>query len=123
GAIGYVDYNYVVQEKLNYAKVQNRDGKFVAPTSDAFESALVNSNWKTQATFEEMLTDKPGQRTWPITMGTFILVPQSTNDPEKTIAALKFFTWAFMKGDKLVGHSDFVRLPDRVQARIYSELT
>ena len=123
GAIGYVDYNYVVQEKLNYARVQNRDGKFVAPSSDAFESALINSTWKTQATFEEMLTDKPGVRSWPITMGTFILVPQATNDPDKTIAALKFFTWAFLKGDKLVGNIDFVRLPDRVQARIYSELT
>lgn len=123
GAIGYVDYNYVVQEKLNYAKVQNRDGKFVAPTSEAFEAALNNSSWKTQATFEEMLTDKPGPRTWPITMGTFVMVPQTTNDPEKTIAALKFFTWAFLKGDKLVGNIDFVRLPDRVQARIYNELT
>lgn len=123
GAIGYVDYNYVVQEKLSYAKVQNRDGKFVAPTGEAFASALNNSSWKTQATFEEMLTDKPGARTWPITMGTFVLVPQSTNDPDKTIAALKFFTWAFLKGDKLVSNIDFVRLPDRVQARIYNELT
>ncbi|HEX7640855.1 MAG TPA: phosphate ABC transporter substrate-binding protein PstS [Burkholderiaceae bacterium] len=123
GAIGYVDYNYVVQEKLTYTKVQNRDGKFVTPGSEGFASALNNSSWKTQATFEEMLTDKPGLHTWPITMGTFVMVPQSTNAPEKTIAALKFFTWAFLKGDKLVGNIDFVRLPDRVQARIYNELT
>lgn len=123
GSIGYVDYNYVIQEKLNYAKVQNRDGKYVAPTAEAFASALNNSSWKTQATFEEMLTDKPGAHTWPITMGTFVIVPQVSSDPEKTIAALKFFTWAFLKGDKLVGNLDFVRLPDRVQARIYNELT
>ena len=123
GAIGYVDYNYVVQEKLNYAKVQNRDGKFVAPTGEAFASALSNSSWKSQATFEEMLTDKAGAHTWPITMGTFVIVPQVSNDPEKTIAALKFFTWAFLKGDKYVGDIDFVRLPDRIQARIYNELT
>lgn len=123
GAIGYVDYNYVVQEKLTYTKVQNRDGKFVAPNTEAFESALSNSSWKTQATFEEMLTDKAGARTWPITMGTFVIVPQVTNDPDKTTAALQFFTWAFLKGDKLVGNTDFVRLPDRVQARIYSEMT
>jgi phosphate transport system substrate-binding protein len=123
GAIGYVDYNYVVQEKLTYTKVQNRDGKFVAPNAEAFESALSNSSWKTQATFEEMLTDKAGARTWPITMGTFVIVPQVTNDPDRTTAALQFFTWAFLKGDKLVGNIDFVRLPDRVQARIYSEMT
>ena len=123
GAIGYVDYNYVVQDKLNYAKVQNRDGKYVAPTGEAFESALSNSSWKTQATFEEMLTDKPGIHTWPITMGTFVIVPQTASDPERMIATLKFFTWAFLKGDTLVNNIDFVRLPDRVQARIYNEFT
>ena len=123
GAIGYVDYNYVVQEKLAYAKVQNRDGKFVAPTADAFGSALTNSSWKTSARFEEMLTDKPGSHTWPITMGTFVIVPQTTANPDRTIAALKFFTWAFLKGDQMVGDLDFVRLPDAVQARIYNELT
>jgi phosphate transport system substrate-binding protein len=123
GAIGYVDYNYVVQEKLAYAKVQNHDGRFVAPTSDAFASALTNSSWKTHASFEEMLTDKPGSRTWPITMGTFVIIPQTTANPDRTIAALKFFTWAFLKGDQMVGDLDFVRLPDAVQARIYNELT
>jgi len=123
GAIGYVDYNYVVQDKLTYAKVQNRDGKFVAPTGEAFASALTNSSWKTQATFEEMLTDKPGAHTWPITMGTFVIVPRSTNNPEQMIATLQFFTWAFMKGDNLVDNIDFVRLPDKVQARIYNEFT
>ena len=123
GAIGYVDYNYVVQDKLNYAKMQNRDGKYVAPTGEAFASALTNSSWKTQATFEEMLTDKPGTHTWPITMGTFVIVPQTAANPERMIATLKFFTWAFMKGDTLVDNIDFVRLPDRVQARIYNEFT
>ena len=123
GAIGYVDYNYVAQDKLTYAKVQNRDGKFVAPTGEGFASALSNSSWQTRATFEEMLTDKPGPHTWPITMGTFVIVPQTANDPDRMIATLKFFTWAFLKGDTLVDNIDFVRLPDRVQARIYNEFT
>jgi phosphate transport system substrate-binding protein len=123
GAIGYVDYNYVVQDKLIYAKVRNRDGKFVAPTADSFATALNNSSWKTNATFEEMLTDKPGLHSWPITMGTFVIVPKIAGNPERMIATLKFFTWAFLKGDIMVDNIDFVRLPDRVQARIYNELT
>jgi phosphate transport system substrate-binding protein len=123
GAIGYVDYNYVVQDHLVYTKVKNREGKFIVPTPHGFESALNNSSWKTKATFEEMLTDKPGVGSWPITMGTFIIVPQIAKNPEGTIAALQFFTWAFMKGDSIVDGMDFVRLPDRVQSRIYSELT
>ncbi|MES2300179.1 MAG: phosphate ABC transporter substrate-binding protein PstS [Pseudomonadota bacterium] len=123
GAISYVDYHYVLQDKLNFAKLKNRDGKFVAPTAGAFDAALNNSSWKSQATFEEMLTNKPGAQSWPITMGTFVIVPQESRHPEKTIAALKFFTWGFMRGDALVDGADFVRLPEPVRARIFGEMT
>lgn len=123
GAIGYIDYSYVLQNQLTYAKMKNRAGQFVAPSAYAFESALASSSWKTKADFEEMLTDQAGRNSWPITMGTFVIVRQTSDNPDATIATLKFFTWAFMKGDGMVSGADFVRLPDRVQARIYSELT
>ena len=123
GALGYVDYNYVVQDHLAYAKVQNREGRFVKPGADEFGAALTNSDWKTKAAFEEMLTDRPGVHSWPITMGTFVVVPMTTKTPDTTAAALRFFAWGFMKGDKLVGDVEFVRLPDMVQARIYGDLT
>ena len=122
-SISYIDYNYVVQDKLDAVQLQNKDGKFISPTPESFSAALSNSGWKTQANFEEMLTDKPGTKTWPITMGTFILIPQATNNPEKTITTLKFFTWAFMNGDKLVNSVDLVRLPDSLQARVFKEMT
>lgn len=123
GAIGYIDFSYVEQDQLSYAKLQNREGRFVAPSAFTFASALSSSSWKTKATFEEMLTDQSGNNSWPITMGTFVIVPQMTGNAEATTAVLKFFTWAFMRGDGIVGDADFVRLPDRVQARIYNELT
>lgn len=123
GAIAYVDYNYVVQDKLAFVKLKNRNGKFVAPLPEAFAAALDNSEWRTKANFEEMLTDKPGQSTWPITMGTFVIIPQAATDSPRMIATLRFFTWAFMNGDRVVSDIDFVRLPDKVQAKIFSELT
>ncbi len=123
GAIGYIDYNYVLQDQLNYVKLKNRDGRFVAPSAFTFASSLNNSSWRTKASFEEMLTDKAGTNSWPITMGTFVIVPKVARDPGAAIATLKFFTWAFLKGDGIVSGVDFVRLPDQVQARIYSELT
>jgi len=122
-AISYIDYNYVTQEKLDFALLQNRDGKFVAPSAEAFSSALTNSSWKTDANFEEMLTDKAGMKTWPITMGTFIVMQQRAKDVQQTTAAMKFFTWAFMRGDRYVNSVDFVRLPDSLQARIFKEMT
>lgn len=122
-SISYIDYNYVLKDKLNFAAMKNRDGKFVQPSASAFESALNNSGWKTSGRFEEMLTDRPGLNSWPITMGTFVIVGAIANKPEKTIAVLKFFTWGFMNGDYLVNTVDLVRLPDSIQARIYKEMT
>ncbi|NMM26699.1 MAG: phosphate ABC transporter substrate-binding protein PstS [Glaciimonas sp.] len=121
-AIGYVDYNYVVQEKLTYVRLKNRQGNFVAPNAQSFASALKNSTWLRWAAFEEMLTDKSGAESWPITMGTFIIIAQVAQKPENAIATLKFFNWAFMHGDHLATGLDFVRLPDTMQARVYAEM-
>ena len=121
-SIGYIDYNYVVQDKLDAVLLQNHDGKFLLPTAETFSAALNNSGWKTQANFEEMLTDKAGLKSWPITMGTFIILPQAAANPEKMTSTLKFLTWAFMNGDHLVNSVDFVRLPDALQARAFKEM-
>lgn len=123
GAIGYVDFQYVAKNKLSFASLKNRDGKFVSPTGAGFSSAMNNSAWATKGAYEEMLTDKPGAGSWPITASTYAIVPQVSNTPDKTVAAIKFFTWGFVHGDDAVGNTAFVRLPDNVQGRIFGELT
>ncbi|MET3108841.1 phosphate transport system substrate-binding protein [Oxalobacteraceae bacterium GrIS 2.11] len=121
-SISYVDYNYVVQDKLTFVQLKNADGNFVSPTPAAFESALNHSSWKTQGNFNEMLTEKAGPTSWPITMGTFVIMPQVTANNGKTIAALKFFSWGFMQGDHYVNSLDFVHLPDSIQAKVFKQM-
>lgn len=122
GAIGYVDHKYIAQDKLAFVQLKNREGKFVSPGPKGFESALNNSPWRGSGSFEDSLTNRAGQQTWPITAGTFILVPQNAKNPASTIAMLKFFSWAFIKGDHLADSADFVALPDAVQARVFKEM-
>jgi phosphate transport system substrate-binding protein len=119
GTIGYVDFGYVIEHHLEYTKLQNHDGQFVAPTFDTFSAALTNSNWKTQAHFNEMLTDKPGPESWPITAGTFVLIQRISNDPDKTVATLQFFSWSFLHGDEIARKAGYVRLSDSLQAKIF----
>jgi phosphate transport system substrate-binding protein len=73
--------------------------------------------------FTGTLTAQHGKASWPITMGTFIVVPRVSAKPEQTQAALKFFVWAFSHGDALVQQASFVRLPDRVQASAFKAIT
>lgn len=123
GAIGYVDYGYVADNKLAAASMRNEEGEFVRPTVQAFQAALAASDWSSKGAFTSTLTAQRGKTSWPITMGTFILVPRVTDKPEQTQAALRFFVWAFNHGDSLVQQASFVRLPDRVQASAFRAIT
>ena len=49
GSIGYVEYAYALQNKLSYARMINKAGKTVAPTSEAFQAAAANADWKSRA--------------------------------------------------------------------------
>ena len=122
GAIGYVDYGYVQGNRLKTVQVMNLEGEFLKPSIAAFRTALNNSEWVSQGTFATTLTNKPGKGTWPIVMGTFAVVPRVTDRPEQTLAALKFFVWAFINGDTLVQENNFVRLPDGVQAAAFGAI-
>ena len=74
GSIGYVEYAYAKQNKLNYAKMVNKDGKTVAPTSESFQAAAASADWTGTPGFGVILTDEPGAGSWPISGATFILI-------------------------------------------------
>ena len=74
GSIGYVEYAYALQNKMAYAKLQNKEGNFVAPTSENFQAAAASADWAHADGFYMVLTNQPGAKSWPITGATFILV-------------------------------------------------
>ena len=122
GAIGYVDFKFASREKLSLVSLKNRDGNFVLPGAAAFSAAIANSSWMTKPEYDEMLINRPGAASWPITASTFVLVPRASSAPERTVAVLKMFTWGFMHGDEVVGKNEYVRLPEAVQGRIFGEM-
>ena len=67
----------MLERNLNYANLQNSGGQFVEPTFDVFASVLTNSDWKAEGTFDELLTDKLRAKAWPLTVGTFLISPNS----------------------------------------------
>ncbi|MBV8666898.1 MAG: phosphate ABC transporter substrate-binding protein PstS [Burkholderiaceae bacterium] len=123
GSIGYAEYAYVIENDLGYVQLKNRDGNYVKPNAASFRAALSKSSWEKTGNFEEMLTDKPGAGSWPITGSTYVYVPRVTSQPQRTAAALQFFTWAFMEGDTIANSLDYIRLPDTVQGRVFHEIS
>ncbi len=122
GAIGYVDYNYVLDEGLNPVQLRNADGNFVSATVGGFRDAVVHSNWNRKGDFTASLVNQAGADAWPITMGTFVVVPAVSRAGERTLEAMKFVTWGYLHGDQLAREAKFVPLPGQVQANAYREL-
>src|SRR5215204_2016117 len=114
GSIGYVEYAYAKQNKLTFTKMVNRDGKTVAPTSETIMASAATADWANAPGFFMILTDSSGAKSWPIAGATFILLPKEPKDPAAAAAALKFFAWAFAKGDKMAEDLDYVPMPDNV---------
>jgi phosphate transport system substrate-binding protein len=118
GSIGYVEYAYALQNKLVFTKLVNKEGKTVAPTSASFQAAAVNADWNSVPGYGVILANQAGAESWPMTAATFILVPKQPTDPAATAEALKFFAWAYDKGDKMAEELDYVPMPKKIVAEI-----
>ena len=111
GAIGYVEYAYAKQNKMAYTDLINSAGKKVAPDAETFQAAAANADWAHAPGYHLILTSQPGEKSWPITGASFILMYASPPDPAAAGAALKFFDWAYRNGGKMAADLDYVPLP------------
>ncbi len=66
GSISYVEYSYVVANKMGFSKMKNAAGKVVEPKLDTFAAAAAAADWKGSKNFNVMITNQPGDATWPI---------------------------------------------------------
>jgi phosphate transport system substrate-binding protein len=113
-SIGYVEYAYAKQNKLTYTALVNKGGKTVQPTVESFQAAASNADWTNAPGYYVILTDQPGDKSWPITASTFILMHKDATDKASSQEAIKFFKWAFANGGKMAQELDYIPMPDAV---------
>lgn len=115
-SIGYVEFAYAKQNKLNYTQLKNAAGNFVEPNFESFEDAAETGDFNPKKDFYLWLTNAPGKGSWPIAGATFILLAK-----EKTVSnreVIKFFDWAFKNGDKKAKELIYVPLPKSLKEKI-----
>ena len=118
GALGYVEYAYARQNNLNYAKMTNRAGKVIAPSATAFQAAAASADWATAKDFHVVITDAPGDTSWPIAGATFILMQSNPVNAADSNAALKFFSWGYKNGKEMANDLLYVPMLDSFVALI-----
>jgi phosphate transport system substrate-binding protein len=109
GAIGYADIAYALTNKIKFARIQNRDGKFVTPGLRAI-TAAASLIKKVPASNEMHIVNPPkgNPLAYPICTFSYVLLPTTT---DKAPQLRRFVFYALTQGQKLGPRLLFVPVP------------
>jgi phosphate transport system substrate-binding protein len=116
GAIGYIEYAFAATSGQPTALLQNKAGKFVAPTLAAAAAALAHV--ELPADMRAWVTDPEGDDTYPIATYTWLLVKKKYEDKAKADALKKLLTWCLNEGQALSPTLHYIALPAPVAAQV-----
>jgi phosphate transport system substrate-binding protein len=121
GALGYVELLYAEKNHLPAAKLQNREGEFVAPTFDSIASAADAYLAEIPADFRISITNAPGKASYPIASFTYLLIYQK--NPTAFKEALKsYLTWIYSSGQILAKALYYVPLPESLLEKVKKQI-
>jgi phosphate transport system substrate-binding protein len=120
GAVGYVELIYAKQNKMPYADVKNAAGNFITPSLDSVTAALATA--KIPDDFRFSMVNAPGDKAYPISGATWLLVYERQKDAAKGKKLVEFLNWALTKGEGLASSLDYASLPESVQQRVLERI-
>jgi len=101
GAVGYVELAYAIQNKMPYADIQNKSGKYIKPT---LEATTLSSKVELPADAIVSLTNTDNPKGYPITSFTWALIYKeqkySDRSEERAKMLLKLLWYNIHEGQK-----------------------
>ncbi|MGB0452247.1 MAG: phosphate ABC transporter substrate-binding protein PstS [Bacteriovoracaceae bacterium] len=122
GSIGYVELAYALKNQLPVVSLKNKSGKYVAPSIEGISAsaASLKSDIKELAI---SITDADGDKVYPISAFTYILLPVKSKADAKLMEVKKFLDWALGDGQKYAETLHYAPLPKNLAKRLRSSLT
>ncbi len=120
GSIGYIELAYATQNKLPTAEIQNKAGKYVAPSLEAVSAAAAGVEMPDELYVS--IVNAAGEAAYPIASYTYLLVYEDAKDLAKGEALAKFLWWATHDGQKFASALDYAPLPPTVVQKIEARL-
>jgi phosphate transport system substrate-binding protein len=115
-SIGYVELIYAKQNSIAYGALQNKKGAFIEASNESVSAAAAAS--KMPFDFRVSITDAPGEKAYPASTFTWLLVYQSQSDKAKGQALVGFLRWMVGEGQKLAADLGYAPLPAGVGAKV-----
>jgi phosphate transport system substrate-binding protein len=113
GAIGYNELAYVLANNIQYATVQNANGKYVLPSVDSAKAAAQNIT-TIPADLRFYFVNAPGDASYPITGFTWAIVYQNQTNADKGWALANMLWWVTHDGQQYATPLSYVPLPDNI---------
>jgi phosphate transport system substrate-binding protein len=110
GSIGYVELAYATSNNIPFALVQNKNGKYVAPSLDGAKADAANVT-TIPADLRFYIVDAPGDTSYPISGFSWIVVYQNQSNADKGQALVNLLWWMTHDGQQYSTALTYVPLP------------
>ncbi|MDM9383151.1 phosphate ABC transporter substrate-binding protein PstS [Chlorogloeopsis sp. ULAP01] len=120
GAIGYVEYAYARENKLQMAVLENQAGNYITPEPGSAASAIEGA--QIPEDFALLVPDPKGEQAYPIVGLTWLLLYEQYDNPAKAQAMKNVVEWALSQGDKYAEELGYLPLPDDVSQKVIAAL-
>ncbi len=121
GAIGYVDFADAKASGLSFASVQNKDGKYVAPSTSAASAAASQAQVASDLTFAAVW--QPGATSYPITYQSWVLVFQKQSSASTAKLLKAYIGYLLGDGQKLLPSLNYAPLPSNIDQQAKAQLS
>jgi phosphate transport system substrate-binding protein len=119
GSIGYVGYEFARRLGLNTAVIENREGKFVKPTTESCTTALAGAPMPEN--LRVFIPDPAGLGSYPLVTFTWVLLYKKY-DAAKGAAIRDLFRWCLREGQGYAPQMGYVPLPEGVATKAAAAL-
>lgn len=116
GSIGYIEYGYAKQQKISFATIENKAGKFVVADEKSASQSLAAV--ALPANLRAFIADPEGAESYPIVTYTWILAYKKYDDPAKAKALKEVLTWSVGDGQKMSAQLGYIPLPANVVEKV-----
>lgn len=122
GAIGYLELIYAASNKLPFADVKNKAGKFVSPSLKTVTAAAAGALKKMPEDFRVSITNAEGNDAYPIASFTYLLIP-SRLSKDKGREILDLLQWVLSPAaQKMAEPLQYAPLPASLVTKVNSRL-
>lgn len=122
GALGYIELNYALANKITFGEVKNKNGKFVKATPESISAAgegaveVLKGN-----VLAANIWNQPGDKSYPISGFSYIIFFNDLGNAktaEEAKAFVNFVQWCMTEGQDLAGTMDYAPLSSGVRAKV-----